>query len=113
MNTQQLIERMVRASGRSMRDISISLGKSGTWLASTLWKGSDIRTSTLCDIARECGYAIIAEGRGDSVTLDPRELDSFDVTVTVKPGDTPEVVARAVSAAIDRRAAEDNGSSEA
>ena len=62
---KDVIRAMVADSGLSMREISVRLGKSPTWLSATLAHNGDVQMATLEDIADVCGWKIIATRKGE------------------------------------------------
>lgn len=73
MNDVEAIRHMCDKSGISMREVSIRMGKSPTYLSATLSRGGGVGVSTLARIAKICGYALQANGHDETITVEPRQ----------------------------------------
>ena len=71
MNTTECIRHMIEASGLSARKASQFLGKSPTYLGTTITNGSDVSAGNLSRIAEVAGYELILRGRGEEIRVDP------------------------------------------
>ena len=69
MDASELIEKMVAESGKSARGISREIGRSSTFVGTTIAKGSDIRLGTLAAIARAAGWKIVARKGEEEITI--------------------------------------------
>lgn len=75
MNTTECIRHMIEASGLSARKASQLLGKSPTYLGTTITNGSDVSAGNLSGIANVTGYELILRGRGEEIRVDPPRAD--------------------------------------
>ena len=69
MNVKQAIDTMCDASGKSQRTVSTEIGKSPTFIGTTLSKGSVPRIDTMAAIARACGFELVLRGHGLTIEL--------------------------------------------
>ena len=69
MNIKQAIDTMCDASGTSQRTVSTEIGKSPTFIGTTLSKGSVPRIDTMAAIARACGFELALRGHGLTIEL--------------------------------------------
>lgn len=58
MNSVEAVRRMQATSGISGLELSRKLGRSPSYVSSTTSRGSDLRCSTLAEIAAALGYRI-------------------------------------------------------
>lgn len=58
MTSEDLIREMCFRAHKSMVRVSTDLGRSRAFLSTTIAKGSNLRSSTLSEVARECGYVL-------------------------------------------------------
>lgn len=60
MNANDAMRRMIEASGKSGRQVAREIGRSDSFVSSTLAQGVCPRADTLAKVARACGYEIVA-----------------------------------------------------
>lgn len=65
MDTNEALRQVISSSGLSMRSISESLGKSPTWLGSTLGRDGSSRAATVADVASVCGWSLALVQAGE------------------------------------------------
>ena len=62
MNTTEAARAIVRASGKSLRAISLDMNRSETYVSSAIGQAermqADLNASTVASIAAACGYAL-------------------------------------------------------
>ena len=69
MDSTEFLRHAVARSGKSARQVSRDIGRSGTFISTTLGKGSDLSLPTLAAVAEATGYTIYAEGNGERIEL--------------------------------------------
>lgn len=97
MDIAGLVRHMVAMSGKSQRQISLDLGKSGSWLSTTLYNGGNMRVDTLCEVAGACGYDLMVSGHGESFSLVLDEMSDATIEVCADPDEPHSIVFRGVS----------------
>ncbi len=93
MSPIDAIQRMMDESGVSASDLSRRIGKSRTYISSTMAHGSTPKVDTLARIAHECGYRMYLERTGRDIIELYSEDDSskaIDKVLSELP-DTVEV----------------------
>ena len=60
MNANDAMRAMIEASGKSGRQVAREIGRSESFVSSTLAQGVCPRADTLARVAEACGYKIIA-----------------------------------------------------
>ena len=75
MDALDAMRRTISTSGKSNRDIAREMGKSPTYLSSTLTRGSIPSIATAATIADACGYdlALVNRATGERIVIDPRD----------------------------------------
>lgn len=71
MKTSEAIRHMIDESGISCRSLSASIGRSPTFVSTTLAKDSTPRADTLAAMADAMGYELVLRGRGEEIRIDP------------------------------------------
>ena len=71
MDITDCIRQLVRSSGRSSREVSRAIGRSPTWIASAVSRGTDISASRLASIARACGWRLVLRREDEEMEVDP------------------------------------------
>lgn len=69
MNTSDAIREMCRSCNKGTTEVSISIGRSGSYVGNMLSRGSTPRADTLALIAEACGYRLILEGNGHRIQI--------------------------------------------
>lgn len=69
MNSKDAVLKMCEISGKSQRAVSLEIGKAGTFLGTTLYKGSVPRVDTMAKIAEACGFELVLRGHGVTIEL--------------------------------------------
>lgn len=69
METRDVLPAIVKGSGRSMQSISTSMGRSRTYIANVVNRGTTLQVDTLAEIADECGYDLKLDKRNGSETI--------------------------------------------
>lgn len=77
VDTCEVMREMAYRSGKSLRGASEEMGRSPTWLGSTIGKGSDSGAGTVAELGRVCGYDLAAVPTGHelpegSMVIDPK-----------------------------------------
>lgn len=77
MNAFDAIKRAASASGKSLRGVSLSLGKSPNYIANNASRGSDPGTGNAAAMLKVCGYTLCAvpdpDVPGSAIVIDPAE----------------------------------------
>lgn len=71
MKTTACIKTMIERSGMSARKASQALGKSPTYLGTTITNEADVSAGNLAKIADVTGYELVLRGRGEEIPVDP------------------------------------------
>ena len=71
MNTIDAIRRMCDESGKSTTQVSTEIGRTRSFVGSTLTRQSVPRANTLALIAQACGYRLVLESDTDRIQIDP------------------------------------------
>lgn len=70
MRSLDLVRHMAKACGKSLRGLSVEMGRSPNWLSGTLSRNKEIHAETLAEIAKACGYSLVISGHGESIEVD-------------------------------------------
>ena len=84
---KDVIRAMVADSGMSMREASVRLGKSPTWLSATLAHKGDVQMSTFEDVADLCGFKVVVTRRDQYG--DAWDVPWYEVTYRAPQDDEP------------------------
>ena len=76
MDTCACIRFMMEKAGMSGRQLSAALGKSPTYIGSTLSQGGNVTAENLAKMARIMGFDVVIEGRGERVEVTERGCDA-------------------------------------
>lgn len=60
MNPSDAMRRMIETSGKSGRQVAREIGRSDSFVSSTLAQGVCPRADTLAKVAHACGYELVA-----------------------------------------------------
>ena len=82
MNANDAMRAMIEASGKSGRQVAREIGRSESFVSSTLAQGVCPRADTLARVAEACGYKIIAVPKDVACNL----LDGSDGIVVEYAG---------------------------
>lgn len=77
MTVEDVIREMCFRSRRSMRAVSLEMGRSGAFLSTTLAKGSIPGVDTMARIAGVCGYRLLFVPASEAIP--PGALELSDV----------------------------------
>lgn len=77
VDTCDVMREMAYRAGKSLRGASEEMGRSPTWLGTTVGRGSDSGAGTVAALGRVCGYDLAAVPTGrelpeGSMVIDPR-----------------------------------------
>lgn len=74
---KDVLSALVKNSGKSMRTISMAIGRSPNFLASTTQKRSTPHCETVANVADVCGYDLLLRKRSDGseIIIDPPSKD--------------------------------------
>ena len=75
MDTCACIRFMMEKAGMSGRQLSAALGKSPTYIGSTLSQGGNVTAENLARIAEITGFEVAIEGHGERVRVTERGVD--------------------------------------
>lgn len=77
MESKEALRSIVRSSGMSMRSISVAIGKTPNYLASTTKNDSSPLADTMAEIADVCGYDLKLEKRDgtETIIIDPPQRE--------------------------------------
>ena len=76
MNIQDALLHMIDSSGKSRSLVSIELGKTRNYIASSVKQSANRGTlwnpysDTFTSIAKLCGYKVVLKGHGEEIELD-------------------------------------------
>ena len=65
----KLVRHMVNMSGEPYTHISHEIGKSESYVPQTVRAGSSPSAANLTKLAKACGYKLVLEGYGESITI--------------------------------------------
>ena len=75
VDTHEAMRSMVARAGLSMRAASIEMGRSPTWLSTTLGRPGSSEAATVAELARVCGYSLALVPPADlppsAIEIDP------------------------------------------
>lgn len=72
MDVLDVIKAMMKGSGTSAAALSRALGKSRTYIGTTMFKGSDVGSGNLAKMAELMDYQVKVVGRGEEFEVTPR-----------------------------------------
>ena len=93
MNVNEVIEKMIGASGKSKAEVSREMGRHRNFISSSQNQKNVPVLTTLAEIADATGFEIVIEGNGEKFTIDPPEKNESknenqnDVDGTVSEND--------------------------
>ena len=70
MRSLDLVRHMAKTCGKSLRGLSVEMGRSPNWLSGTLSRNKEIHAETLSEIANACGYSLVISGHGETIEVD-------------------------------------------
>lgn len=77
MQPSNAVRGMIAASGMTLRDASRAMGKSQTFLGSSLGRGAGLAVDTVASAAAVCGWRLVLAPADDlpasALVIDPRE----------------------------------------
>lgn len=71
MKPNEAIRHMIDETGMTCRSLSALIGRSPTFVSTTLSKGSTPRADTLAAMADAMGYELVLRGAGEEIRIDP------------------------------------------
>lgn len=73
LTSMDCLKHMLEASMVNRAELSRRMGKSRSYISSTLQHTNDLKTSTLVELANAMGYTVQVVGHGETITLKPKE----------------------------------------
>lgn len=64
------INSMIRGSGKNRQQLSLEMGRSKTYLTTTIQTRARPRVDVLVEIANACGYELQLVGNGETIVID-------------------------------------------
>ncbi len=75
MDTNDAMRALVARSGLSMRAVSMDMGRSPTWLSTTLGRDGSSEAAIVAELADVCGYSLVLVPSRDvppgAIVIDP------------------------------------------
>lgn len=75
MDTNEAMRALVARSGLSMRAASLEMGRSPTWLSTTVGREGSSEAAIVAELAHVCGYTLCAvpdrDVPGSALVIDP------------------------------------------
>lgn len=70
MTPTEALREMLDRSGMSMYGLSKAMGRSKTYVQTTIRRGTNIGSATLAEMARAMGYRLVLDGDGEPIEVE-------------------------------------------
>lgn len=75
MSSLDALSEMLKRSGMSKYALSKALGRSTTYISTTMQKGGDIGAENLARMAEVMGFRLVLDGKGEPIEVTPRSKE--------------------------------------